>query len=84
MTTDPSETPRWLDRKENVQKIIRATLFICALVVFADLFYEKHGHFSFENIVGFHAIYGFISCVILVVAATGLRRFLMRDEDYYD
>ena len=33
---------------------------------------------------GFHAAYGFISCVLLVLAATQMRRFVKRDEDYYD
>ncbi len=34
--------------------------------------------------MGFDAIYGFVACVGLVIAAKGLRVLLMRDEDYYD
>jgi len=67
-----------------VRRIIIALVVICAACVLLDFFYEKHGHLSFENIPGFHAAYGFISCVLLVIAATQMRRFVKRDEDYYD
>jgi hypothetical protein len=32
----------------------------------------------------FYGLYGFVSCVLLVVAAKELRKVLMRSEDYYD
>ena len=37
----------------------------------------------FQEWFGFDAIYGFVACVGLVLAAKGLRVLLMRDEDYY-
>ncbi len=46
--------------------------------------HAKHGHYPFEELLGFHAIYGFISCVVLVLAATQLRKVIMREEDYYE
>jgi hypothetical protein len=53
------------------------------LVAF-DFFSEKHGHYSWESFPGFYALFGFVSCVVLVLAAKQLRRILKRDEDYYD
>jgi phosphatidylserine synthase len=67
-----------------VRKIILILYVICAVCVLLDFTYTKHGHYDFENIVGFHAVYGFVSCVLLVIAATQMRRFVKRDEDYYD
>lgn len=75
---------RWLDRPGSVNKIIYALCAICALSVLADLGYEKHGHWGWQGIMGFDAIYGFVSCVGLVLAAKVLRKLLMRSEDYYD
>ena len=83
---------------EAVRRIIIGLLIICAgwvlveftpvkeMLGFAD---TEHGHDDFEGIPGFHlpgfhAAYGFISCVLLVLAATQMRRFVKRDEDYYD
>lgn len=81
----PSVDPVW------TQRIIWITYAICAAFVLIDIIawfthvpFHKHGHYDFEQIPGFHAIYGFVSCVVLVIAATQMRLFLMRGEDYYD
>ncbi|UTW53311.1 hypothetical protein KFF05_08170 [bacterium SCSIO 12827] len=74
----------WLDDQKNVRKIIITLFIVCGLLFLADGFYEKHSHFGFEDVFGFYAIYGFVMCVILVLAAKVMRIFLMRDEDYYD
>ena len=84
MSEDGNLSSHWLDRPGSVAKIIRMLALVCALAVVADLFYEKHGHYSWENFPGFYALFGFVSCVILVLAATQLRRILQRDEDHYD
>lgn len=44
---------------------------------------HKHGHYGFEKVPTFHALYGFAGCVLLVLAARVLRLLVMRDEDYY-
>jgi hypothetical protein len=74
----------WLDNPKNVKKIIYGLFVICALLFVADAFYEKHGQFEGEYIFGFYAIFGFVMCVALVLAARLMRVFLMRDEEYYD
>ncbi len=74
----------WLDQKKNVDLIIYGLLVVCAGVTVADLFYHKHGHYHFEEWFGFSSWYGFVSCVFLVLAATQMRRFIKRPEDYYD
>ena len=80
-----SEEPKyWLDDPRNVIKIIRVLFVLCALLVGIDLVYHKHWHFSFEKWPGFFAVFGFVACVGLAVAARGLRVLLKRREDYYD
>lgn len=81
----PADEPeRWLDRPGNVRKIVVALFVVCAGLFLADAFYEKHPYFDVEYLFGFHALYGFVMCVALVLAARLMRVFLMRDEDYYD
>ena len=84
MSEPTPEKIRWLDRPRSVDKIVRAVIGICLLVCLLDLFYDKHGHYSWEELPAFYAFFGFVSCVALVIAAKGLRKILMRDEDYYD
>ena len=74
----------WLDRPENVRKIyLGLWLFGFAWVV-PDFFLHKHEDVGFAAWLGFYAVYGFVACVALVLTAKGLRRILMRAEDYYD
>lgn len=84
MNIPPDEEPRWLDHPENIERLWRAICVFCVLLVLADLFYEKHSYFAFEEQPGFHAFFGFVAFVFVVLAGTRLRDFLMRPEDYYD
>lgn len=56
------------------------------LVVGVDfLIPHESGHFFWEEIVGFGALYGFISCVLIIVVSKLLGHLgLMKPEDYYD
>jgi hypothetical protein len=40
--------------------------------------------FKGEAWFGFYGFYGLVACVVLVLLATELRKFLMREETYYD
>lgn len=69
----------------NVGKwVLRALYVACALSVAADFTYDKHGHYDVEHWPGFHAGYGFISFVGLVLTAIVLRKLVSRPEDYYE
>ena len=72
------------DSREFGTRVFRIVLAIGALTVAADLFYDKHGHYAMEEWIGFHAAYGFVACVGLVLAAKGMRVLLKRAEDFYD
>jgi flagellar biosynthesis protein FliR len=81
---DRDKDTGWFDDPKNVNKVVRTLIALCIASVVADLFYDKHTHYGFQGLIGFDAIYGFVSCVLLVLAAKQLRKVLMRDEDYYD
>jgi hypothetical protein len=73
------------------RKRLWALLYVVlGLVVLADgLFRLILGpevvEFSWAGIVGFGAVYGFISCVLIIVVSKALGHLgLMKGEDYYD
>lgn len=95
-----NERKHYFDHQENIDKVLRWFFIGCALLLVADVFvkffhvpFHHHAAFPedatfaegrFERWGFFYAFYGFAACVLLVLAATQLRKVLMRREDYYD
>jgi hypothetical protein len=94
MTHEPNEKKHYFDDPRNVRFVLRMLFSACALVFLLDivnLFLHwfgagelRHAETSWEGLPGFYAIYGFVACVLLVLAAKEMRKVLMRDEGYYD
>ena len=82
--TNANEREYWLDKPSSVDLIIKILIAACIVVVLADFGYHKHGHFGFQGWFAFDAVFGFVAYVGLVNSAKGLRKLLMRREDYYD
>jgi hypothetical protein len=74
----------FFDKPENITWMMRIFYTICIVLVAADFIVHRHIYVSFEEIPTFYALYGFVACVVLVVIAKGMRKFVMRDENYYD
>jgi len=56
-----------------------------AEIVLPLIFGGGESHFSFEKFPGFGSLYGFGSCVAIIVVSKIIGKlFLMRREDYYD
>ncbi len=44
-----------------------------------------HGHFSFEDWPAWGSVYGFVSCVAIIIVSKFIgKKWLMRREDHYD
>lgn len=82
--SDNHDSGGWFDKPENVRKMLKVFYVICALLVLVDFVVHRHIYHAWENIPAFYAIYGFVGCVVLVLIAKEMRKFLMRGEDYYD
>ena len=73
------------DNPRNVKRLRTGFFVVLVLVLIAELFVDKsHVYFGVEQKFGFYAVYGFISYVLLIFVAKGLRKIIMRKEDYYD
>ena len=70
-------------RTKTVKKLAYGIL---VLLVAADFIIPRHEiHFFGDKIPGFWSLYGFISCVLIIVVSKWLgQHWLVRDEDYYD
>ena len=66
------------------RKLTRGFLVASALVFVADFFVKRRTHVGAEEISGFHAVYGFVGCVVLVLVAKEMRTDFLRDESFHD
>jgi hypothetical protein len=74
-------------RFRKIKRIFYISLVLIAVAEIAVIyvFHLGHGHFFFENLPAFGSVYGFISCVLIIVVSKFLgHKWLMKKEDYYD
>ena len=87
---EPNEPKRYLDDPENVTRLWRRFVIVCAMVAAIDLLglveviYHRHHAFFVEGLPGFYAFWGFVGIAALIFLARQLRRLVMRPEDYYE
>lgn len=85
--------PSWFER--NVNTITVGLIIACVATVLAQvvlplakmpMFDDHHPpHFpSYENMIGFQALFGFAAFVCVVFIGKFLRLIIRREEDYYD
>ena len=80
--TDRDES-HWLTRPATIKKLWWIFSGILALTVLAQLLWYVKGYFTVDGWFGFGAVYGFVSCLIMVLVAKGLGFVLKRPNDYY-
>lgn len=76
----------WLADKRNRGRLKVVSYISLALVFGVDFFIHRHhATFIWDNIPGFSAVFGFISCVLIIVVSKFIGHvWLMKKEDYYD
>jgi hypothetical protein len=80
--TDP-EQDAWLARPSTIRLLWWVFAAILILSVVAQLLFKVKGYFGIDGWLGFGAVFGFLSCLVMVVFAKGLGAFLKRGENYY-
>ncbi len=87
---NPTDSTGWFDKTENVRKVLIGLFVACSLVVLIDVIFwitgfDKHPYLKWQRWPGFQAVYGFISCVLLVTAANYvLRPLVKRNQNFYE
>ena len=70
-----------------IKRLFYAGLALVALaeIVLPLIFRSSESHFSFEDFPAWGSIYGFASCLAIIVVSKIIGKlWLMRREDYYD
>ena len=72
------------DKPRNVKRFLIFFYVSLLVLLIVDFFIHKHADFPWEDAPDFFAVYGFVSCVLLIFIAKILRMFVKRDEKYYE
>ena len=73
------------DNPRNVKILLRSFFASLLVLIIIEWFVDKDPHFPWEWWPEFYAVFGFVACVVLVLAAKYvLRPLVKRQEDYYD
>ena len=70
----------------NTSTLKKWSYLALALVVVSDFFVHRdHAIYIWDKIPGWGALYGFVSCVVIILVSKFLGRHgIMQDEDYYN
>ena len=77
------EKKYFFDNPKNVKRLLHILYACCVVLLGLEFVIHRHVSHSWENLLGFYPLYGFVGCVVLVLVATWMRTFLMRPENYY-
>lgn len=73
------------DKPGNVKRLLGSFYLSLLFLLIIEFLVLKHPYFPWEKWPGFYAVFGFVACVVLVIAAKYiLRPLVKRPEDYYD
>lgn len=82
--SEPTETEPWLVRPASIRKLWIGFAVLLAATVLGQALIPVKGYFGVDDWFGFGALFGFLSCVAMVIVAKLLGVMLKRDERYYD
>jgi uncharacterized membrane protein len=83
---DPGRRRRndaWLARPTTIRLLWWVFAAVLALSVTAQVLFKVKGYFGADGWFAFGAVYGFLSCLAMVLVAKGLGYVLKRKQDYY-
>ncbi len=78
------ENDHWLVRPQTIRWLWTGFSVVLALIVVLQSVIKVKGYFGIDAWIGFGAVFGFLSCVGMVLVAKGLGRYLKREENFYD
>lgn len=74
----------WLARRGTIRRLWQIFAVVLALTVAAQVAIPVKGYFGVDSLFAFGALFGFLSCVAMVLFAKALGILVKRDENYYD
>ena len=78
-----NEQEHWLVRASTIRRLWIGSGVVLGLLVLLELVLPTEGRFGVDDWPAFGAVFGFLSCLAMVVMAKGLGVLLKRPDSYY-
>ena len=78
-----SNDDHWLVRPTTIRRIWIGACVVLLLLVLLEFLLPIKGYFEVDGWLGFGAVFGFLSCLLMVLVAKGLGFILKRPDNYY-
>jgi hypothetical protein len=83
-TDDVEPEIDWIYRESTKKMLMRGLLVACAVSILLELFVlDRKGSFGFDEIFGFYAFLGFVSCTVMIFLAKALSFILKKPTNFY-
>ncbi len=73
----------WLTRATTIRRIWHVSTALLAVIVLLEWLVPIKGYFVLDGWPGFGAVFGFLSCLVMVLATKAIGYLLKRSQDYY-
>jgi hypothetical protein len=80
---DKDESLHWLVRPATIRKLWYVFSAVLAVLVLLQAVIPIKGYFAVDGWFGFGAVYGFVSCLLMVLIAKVLGVLLKRPKGYF-
>jgi hypothetical protein len=74
----------WLTRPATIKRLWIVFGAVLAATVLAELLFPYEPHFQVERLFAFYALYGFLACAAMILAAKALGVLLKRPDTHYE
>lgn len=78
------ESSHWLVRPNTIKRLWWGFSIVLAITLLLQFLIKVKPTFELDGWWGFGAIFGFVSCLVMVLIAKALGFLLKRPEGYYD
>ena len=83
-TQNHSAQQHWLVKPATIRKLWWLLGIVLAITVIAQAVIHIHAYFDIDGRFGFYALFGFLSCALMVLFAKLLGLIVKRHEHYYE
>ena len=77
------DSDHWLVRPTTIRRLWQVSAAVLLLIVLLQIAVKVKGYFVLDGWFGFGALFGFLSCVAMVLVAKALGPLLKRPTSYY-